>query len=906
MISNRDCELDYKSLQNFSPSIQDLMYKISAKKPRNRLTAKESLNHKLFKELGLVQEETDIQQSTSTNRHKKKEQLEELYTSAKEEKKKYKRMDIPSLDLDKLKHYNTTKTNQTQNIINKKEVLSDRESVKPIYVKDKFPNHIYANHQRSIKEMSSNEAHQNKKFGWSMTGRGIFNDHGMYDSNQKSSAKRQYQSTDRTGLLKDNDPNLQLYAHKKNVSYVEGNNNNGNLLQNERRGWAKDQHLKRFGSIGVNDKKELENSLTPGQHTRGLSILNKDKNNFVRDVSERVKREPILQYNEIKLYQQEPINQEYNMVSDDSQNITKMKSVELIKSPKSFDIKENISIVKQDTLEEQMTPKTGTLKHLKRRTAKQKKNDTSIKKSEKNKKKTHHSNFSSKFEKPYENKKPKQNSIEKIENKNKKNKKISSSQNKQKKTKKTDKIKKTNGKDQIALSSLYSDNNQNKSKKKTKKGTRTNSTVGKDKPSKKIKNLNLKNKISQQNLSESNERKRYMSVNASGKNPLLESEFELGFNPRKTLNPIKSNQLSKNTSSPLDVEKTNLFSYKSGDIKKANLYGSNTERPSLYQRPMSQASSESEENKQGKYKNLYSGRHEKNILQFNPDQNKLKESEQFEIGSSDEGDALNNIGKLMDITQNKSDENDKNGASKNIDFTYSDSKPHLKSSIRKNKNSHKLNPINEITKLNASVFKEGSFSKLGRLTSSEIPLTSRSPISSNHFEIDTHFKGLKKNGYNNNQKRDPLEIMKERSKKEQLRIQEIEEWKRKHRHLKNKLSSGKIPPNLFKHIDPKSLTSSYSGKESLVNYYQKTKFKHKPSDGINTGQMNLKNFSSNTQMYNYGINNHNNLNFSKNKFSMKQKSFLLSNKQDLQSNKSKEHVMPEISKQSNHNKKQIL
>lgn len=904
MISNRDCELDYSSLKKFNSSIQDLIFKISAKKPRNRLTAKESLNHKLFKELGLIQEEKEPQPSNDSMKTKKKEQLEELYKNSKEEKKKIKKLEIPSLDLDQLKQYNTAKSNQTKNIMSNKEILSDRESSKPIYIKDKFPNHIYANHQRSIKEMSSNEAHQNKKFGWSMTGRGIFKDHGLFDSNQKSSAKRQYQSTDRTNLLKDNDPNLQLYAHKKNTSYVE-KGNIGNLFQNERRTWTKDQNVKRFGSIGVNEKKELENSLTPGQHTRGLSILNKDKNNFVRDVSERVKREPILQYNDIKLYQQEPINQEYNMVSDDSQNLLKMKSVDIVKSAKSFDTKDETNLGNQNIIEEQLTPKTGTLKHLKRRTVKQKKNDTSIKKNEKNKKKNHHSNFSSKLDKTYENKKPKQNSIDKIETKNKKSKKISSSQNKQKKTKKNDKVKKGTTKDQIALSSLYSDTNRNKSKKKTKKGTRTTSTIGKDKPSKKVKNLNLKNKISQQNLSESKERKRYMSVNASGKNPLLESEFDGDFNPRKTLNPIPSNHLSKNTPSPLDVEKTELFSYKSGNIKKANLYGSNTERPSLYQRPMSQASSESEENKQGKYKNLYSGRHEKNILQFNPDQNKLKESEQFEIISSDEGDALNNIEKLMDITANKSQDNDNNGASKNIDFTYSDQKPNILSSIRKNKNSHKLNPIKEITKLNASVFKEGNFSKLGRLTSSEIPLTSRSPIATNHFDVDTHLKGLKKN-MSNNIKRDPLEIMKERSKKEQSRIQEIEEWKRKNRHLKNKLSSGKIPQNLFKHIDPKSLTSSYSGKESLINYYQKTKLKNKPSDGINSGQMNLKNFSSNTQMYNYGINSHNNLNFSKNKFSMKQKSFLLSNKQDLQSNKSKEHIMPEISKQSNHNKKPIL
>jgi serine/threonine protein kinase len=54
MISNRDCELDYGTLINFDESIQDLMFKISSKKPHKRNSAKEALRHRVFRELGLV------------------------------------------------------------------------------------------------------------------------------------------------------------------------------------------------------------------------------------------------------------------------------------------------------------------------------------------------------------------------------------------------------------------------------------------------------------------------------------------------------------------------------------------------------------------------------------------------------------------------------------------------------------------------------------------------------------------------------------------------------------------------------------------------------------------------------------------------------------------------------------
>ena len=54
MISNRDCELDYRALTNFDESVQDLMFKISAKKPERRYSAKEALKHRVFRELGLV------------------------------------------------------------------------------------------------------------------------------------------------------------------------------------------------------------------------------------------------------------------------------------------------------------------------------------------------------------------------------------------------------------------------------------------------------------------------------------------------------------------------------------------------------------------------------------------------------------------------------------------------------------------------------------------------------------------------------------------------------------------------------------------------------------------------------------------------------------------------------------
>lgn len=54
MISNRDCELDYGALVHFDESIQDLMFKISAKRPTKRHSAKEALLHRVFRELGLV------------------------------------------------------------------------------------------------------------------------------------------------------------------------------------------------------------------------------------------------------------------------------------------------------------------------------------------------------------------------------------------------------------------------------------------------------------------------------------------------------------------------------------------------------------------------------------------------------------------------------------------------------------------------------------------------------------------------------------------------------------------------------------------------------------------------------------------------------------------------------------
>jgi serine/threonine protein kinase len=54
MISNRDCELNYSSLTNFDESIQDLMFKISSKKPSRRNSAKEALRHRVFRELGLI------------------------------------------------------------------------------------------------------------------------------------------------------------------------------------------------------------------------------------------------------------------------------------------------------------------------------------------------------------------------------------------------------------------------------------------------------------------------------------------------------------------------------------------------------------------------------------------------------------------------------------------------------------------------------------------------------------------------------------------------------------------------------------------------------------------------------------------------------------------------------------
>lgn len=130
-----------------------------------------------------------------------------------------------------------------------------------------------------------------------------------------TSVNRNYQSTGRK--VSNMEENLELYAHRKNQSKKD-------LIQetsNKRRGWngskAKNAEelalLQRYNSIEIHKRNPLENSLPPKEkNKRGMSILNREKNNFVRDVSERVKREPLTRLKSIGLYQgKQENNNEY-------------------------------------------------------------------------------------------------------------------------------------------------------------------------------------------------------------------------------------------------------------------------------------------------------------------------------------------------------------------------------------------------------------------------------------------------------------------------------------------------------------------------------------------------------------------------------------------------------------------
>jgi hypothetical protein len=133
-----------------------------------------------------------------------------------------------------------------------------------------------------------------------MTGRlPMRNNNNMYGG---TSVNRNYQSTGRT--MSNREGNLELYAHRKNPSKNELGPQ-GNM---QRRGWNNPEAdpktlLQRYNSIEIHKKQPLDNSLPPKEkNKRGLSILNRENNNFVRDVSERVKRTPLSRLKSIELY----------------------------------------------------------------------------------------------------------------------------------------------------------------------------------------------------------------------------------------------------------------------------------------------------------------------------------------------------------------------------------------------------------------------------------------------------------------------------------------------------------------------------------------------------------------------------------------------------------------------------
>ena len=57
-------------------------------------------------------------------------------------------MEIPSLDLDKLKHYRTNEPKLNTDMLNSKEVLSERGNNQAFYASNKEPNFIYGETKR--------------------------------------------------------------------------------------------------------------------------------------------------------------------------------------------------------------------------------------------------------------------------------------------------------------------------------------------------------------------------------------------------------------------------------------------------------------------------------------------------------------------------------------------------------------------------------------------------------------------------------------------------------------------------------------------------------------------------------------------------------------------------------------
>jgi hypothetical protein len=300
--------------------------------------------------------------------------------------------------------------------------------------------------------------------------------------------------------------------------------------------------------------------------------------------------------------------------------------------------------------------KSETLKHLKRRNTRKKKRDVSAKKKEKEKKKekgkkkNHQPSLSTKIDRNMDTGRGKKSSIQELndkKSKKKKNRKASESTSKILKKRKKDLKGSKNLNEnknlfvsgEVFMNSIYTDKQEQSQRPKKKKSKKLKNTLKNSKEMKKGKMFKLakKTKESPKEMT-SKERKRYLSVNA-GKNPLLESELMRDFNPRKTLNPKSISLKRGNSFKSNDIQKTELFTYKfqrdslkkdmkmkgkQSKTKKENmLYSKQNKSPqtALYQRNKSEVSSDNDEN-QGIYKNLYSGRHEKNILEFNSNQSK--------------------------------------------------------------------------------------------------------------------------------------------------------------------------------------------------------------------------------------------------------------------------------------------
>lgn len=496
-----------------------------------------------------------------------------------------------------------------------------------------------------------------------MTGRLPQREQHMYGG---TSVNRNYQSTGRT--LSNREGNLELYAHRKATGKAEAEAGKA-----ERRTWNKETKekgsLQRYNSTEAAKKVALESSLPPKEKTkRGLSILNRENNNFVRDVSERVKRAPLGRLKQIGLYQGK--EGEYRFPDElppEGAREEKSKTGELCDAEASKsgtfqsiralnkslkqakETAKRTSIDREGGTEGGRKKKAETLKHLKRRNPRKKKRDLSTKKKEKEprkrekgKKKAHQPSLSTKIERNPEPRAKRGEDSKRT--KKKKGRKGLDSVAKSKKKRgakaKAEDSKKLYVSGEVYLNSLYGEKEEPERSKKKKARKLKNGAKGKE--GRRGKGGKAKKPKDSPKELTSGERKRYLSVN-TGKNPLLEGDLAGTFNPRKTLNP-KSISLKRGASfKSNDIQKTDLFSYKfqrdslqrelkppkgkakSKARKKELLYsgsGPKTPTPALYQRNRSQASSDNDDT-QGLYKNLYSGRHEKKLLEYNSTQSSL-------------------------------------------------------------------------------------------------------------------------------------------------------------------------------------------------------------------------------------------------------------------------------------------